>query len=91
MTELLASYRQGGELHTIELVRTMAGALVLDRTDQGPPVVVAELDRDEGRAEAMAVLHRGGYLRRARDGEKGLGRLLEEPIDVALRRLPRAA
>lgn len=78
MSELLATYRLGGELHRIELVRRRGGALVLDRPGEGAPRVVAELDQGEGREQALAVLHAGGYLERARAGEEGLCRTLAD-------------
>ena len=78
MSQLLASYKLGGELHRIELVRRRGGALVLDRPGEGAPRVVAELDQGEGREQALAVLHAGGYLERARAGEEGLCRTLDD-------------
>jgi hypothetical protein len=77
MSQLLATYSLGGERHRIELVRRRGGALVLDRPGEGAPGVVAELDQGEGREQALAVLHAGGYLERARAGEEGLCRTLE--------------
>jgi hypothetical protein len=80
MSQLLATYRLGGELHRIELVPRRGGALVLDRAGAGAPRVVAELDQGEGREQALAVLHEGRYLERARAGEEGLcGTLGDEP------------
>jgi hypothetical protein len=80
MNQLLATYRLGGELHRIELVRRRGGALVLDRPREGAPGVVAELAEGEGREQALAVLHAGGYLDRARAGEEGLCRTLEHNV-----------
>jgi hypothetical protein len=92
MSQLLATYSVGGEWHRIELVRRRGGALVLDRPGEGAPRVVAELDQGEGRKEALAVLHEGGYLERARAGEEGLCRTLEgEPRRPSERPAARAA
>jgi hypothetical protein len=76
MTRLLATYSHNGELHRIELVPLRDGALVLDRPAGGAPLVVAELSREEGEEQALAVLETGGYLERARAGEPGLCRVL---------------
>jgi hypothetical protein len=91
MSQLLATYRLGGELHRIELVRRRGGALVLDRPGEGTPRVVAELDEGEGREQALAVLHAGGYLERARAGEEGLCRTLHEERRRSERPAARAA
>ena len=73
---LLATYAGAGGRHRIELVRTGDGALVIDRPPGGTPLVVAELAADEGREQALAALHEGGYLDRA--GEPGLCRALAD-------------
>jgi hypothetical protein len=91
MSQLLATYRLGAELHRIELARRRGGALVLDRPGEGAPRVVAELAEDEGREQALAVLHEGGYLERARAGEEGLCRALEREPRRAERPAARAA
>jgi hypothetical protein len=50
-----------------------------DRPPDGPARLIAELDRDEGKAQALAVLHgEGAYLERARAGEPGLCRRLND-------------
>jgi hypothetical protein len=72
----LAAYSLDGERHRIELVRLRDGSLLLDRPAEGAPLVVAELSRDEGEDQALAVLHAGRYLERAAAGEVGLGRAL---------------
>jgi hypothetical protein len=76
MAQLLATYSLNGERHRIELVGLRDGALLLDRRADGAPRVVAELSRDEGEDQALAVLHAGGYLERAGAGEAGLCRAL---------------
>jgi hypothetical protein len=76
MAQLLATYSLYCELHRVELVPLRDGALLLDRAAEGAPLVVAELSRDEGEDQALAVLHAGGYLERARAGEQGLCRAL---------------
>jgi hypothetical protein len=76
MAQLLATYSLYGELHRVELVRLRDGALLVDRPADGAPRVVAELSREEGEDQALAVLHAGGYLERARAGEPGLCRAL---------------
>lgn len=84
MAQLLATYTLKGERHRIELVSLRGGALVLDRPGEGQPHVVAELSREEGEEEALAVLDAGGYIERARAGEPGLCRALAD--DEALGR-----
>ena len=91
MSQLLATYRLGGELHRIELVPQRGGALVLDRPGEGAPRVVAELDQGEGREQALAVLHAGVYLERAGAGEEGLGRTLKDEPRRSDRSAARAA
>jgi hypothetical protein len=76
MTRLLATYSLYGELHRVELVRLRDGALLLDRPAESAPLLVAELSREEGEDQALAVLETGGYLERARAGERGLCRSL---------------
>ncbi|MDQ6806356.1 MAG: hypothetical protein M3065_15645, partial [Actinomycetota bacterium] len=74
---LLASYHTvGGEPRRIELAPASPSGrrLLLDRGRSGPARVVAELEAGEGVAQAGAVLHAGGYLRRAKDGEPRLCR-----------------
>ena len=56
MGHLLASYTLNGERHRIDLVRLRDGALVLDRPAEGAARLVAELSRDEGEDQALAVL-----------------------------------
>lgn len=91
MAQLLASYTLKGERHRIELVRLRGGALVLDRPGEGAPLVVAELSREEGEAQALAVLDAGGYLERAQAGEPGLCRELAADERVGRPARPRAA
>ena len=91
MSQLLATYRLREGLHRIELVRRRGGALVLDRPGEGAPRVVAELDQGEGPEQALAVLHAGGYLERARAGEEGLCRTLEDERRRSDRPAARAA
>lgn len=88
MGRLLATYTVNGDRHRIELVPVAGGALVLDRAS-GMPGVVAELSREEGEEEALAVLDAGGYIERARAGEPGLCRALAD--DEALGRPSRRA
>lgn len=76
MAQLLVTYALEGDLHRIELVSLRDGAIVLDRTTEGGALVVAELARGEGEEEALAVIHGGRYLERARSGETGLCRAL---------------
>jgi ribosomal protein S9 len=76
MAQLLATYALRNELHRIELVKLRDGAIVLDRAADCDSLVVAELARDEGEEQALAVIHGGGYLKRARAGELGLCRAL---------------
>jgi hypothetical protein len=76
MAQLLASYPLNGELHRIELVPLRDGAIVLDRTIDRDALVVAELAPGEGEEQALAVIHGGRYLERARAGEPGLCRAL---------------
>jgi hypothetical protein len=76
MAQLLATYVVGSDVHRIELVSLRQGAIVLDRAADCDTVVVAELGRDEGEEQALAVIHAGGYLERARAGEPGLCRPL---------------
>jgi hypothetical protein len=79
MARLLATYTLAGRRHRIELVPQGAGQLLIDRPPDGPARLVAELDRDEGEAQARAVLFGdGAYLERARAGEPGLGRRLDD-------------
>jgi hypothetical protein len=73
MAHLLATYALEGDLHRIELVALRDGAIVLDRATEGDALVVAELARGEGEDQALAVIHAGRYLERARAGETGLG------------------
>ena len=77
MAQLLASYTLNGERHRIELVRLRDGSLLVDRPAEGAPRPVAELSRDEGEDQALAVLHAAGYLERAAAGEAGLCRALK--------------
>lgn len=76
MAQPLATYVLDDELHRIELVSLRDGAIVLDRATEGSAVVVAELARGEGEEQALAVIHAGRYLERAKAGETGLGRAL---------------
>jgi hypothetical protein len=79
MARLLATYTLAGRRHRIELVPRGAGQLLIDRPPEGPARLVAELDPGEGEAQARAVLHGdGAYLERARAGEPGLGRRLDD-------------
>jgi hypothetical protein len=75
----LARYTdQGGRAHLVVL----RGRLVLDLAAGEPPRVVAEIDADEGPAQARALLHGdGGYLERARLAEGPLCRALR-PDDL---------
>lgn len=91
MTELIATYESDGVVHRIELVTTIDGALLLDRGIDGDALVVAELDRGEGRAQAVAVLHSGGYLVRASRGEPRLACPLAEWVVARRLELQRAA
>jgi hypothetical protein len=76
MAHLLATYVLGNQLHRIELVSLQSGGIVLDRAAERDPLVVAELACGEGEDQALAVVHAGGYLERARAGEPGLCRAL---------------
>jgi hypothetical protein len=76
MAQLLATYALGGDLHRIELVKLREGGIVLDRAADRDSLVVAELAHGEGKEQALAVIHAGGYLERARAGEVGLCRTL---------------
>ncbi len=88
MAQVLATYSLNGKRHRIELVRLRDGGLLLDRGGEGPARVVAELSGDEGEDQALAVLGGdGAYLERARAGEPGLCRTLQE--DEALARTVR--
>jgi hypothetical protein len=79
MARLLATYTLAGRRHRIELVPRGAGQLLIDRPPEGPARLVAELDPGEGEDQARAVLHGdGAYLDRARAGEPGLGRRLDD-------------
>jgi len=79
MAQLLASYALAGRRHRIELVPQGARRLLIDRPADGPPRLVAELDADEGKEQALAVLHgEGAYLERARAGQPGLCRRLDD-------------
>jgi hypothetical protein len=92
MTRLLATYCLYGELHRVELVRPRHGALLLDRAAEGAPLLVAELSREEREDQALAVLEAGGYLERARAGERGLCRSLRgDDLRPGERDLARAA
>ena len=85
MAQVLATYSLNGKRHRVELVRLRDGGLLIDRGGEGPARVVAELAGDEGEDQALAVLGGdGAYLERARAGEPGLCRALEE--DEALGR-----
>ena len=84
MGDLLATYTLNGERHRVELVRLRDESLLLDRPAEGAPRLVAELSRDEGEDQALAVLHTGGYLERAAAGEAGLCRALT--VDAVLGR-----
>jgi hypothetical protein len=90
MAHLLATYSLNGERHRLELVPLRDGALLLDRAAEGAPLVVAELSREEGEDQALAVLHAGGYLERAQAGETGLCRRLrrddQQPGELGLAR-----
>jgi hypothetical protein len=91
MAQLLASYTLAGRRHRIELVPQGHGQLLIDRPADGPARLVAELAPDEGEDQALAVLHgEGGYLERARAGEPGLCRRLDDD-PPGQRRLARAA
>jgi hypothetical protein len=79
MPQLLASSTLAGRRYRIELVPQGYGQLLIDRPPDGPARLVAELDRDEGEDQARAVLHGdGAYLERARAGEPGLCRRLDD-------------
>lgn len=79
MSQLLATYRRDGERHRIELIAGPEGRRVIDRPDEGPVRLIAELAPDEGKPQAMAVLNGdGAYLQRARAGEHSLGRILDD-------------
>ena len=67
-----------GEVHRVML----RGALVVDLCRVGgSAVVVCELAEDEGEAHALATLHEGGYVERARTEHGRLCRALR-PADV---------
>ena len=75
MAELVMRYRRGDQERAI----AVHGRLVLDVGARGPAYVVAELDVGEGRAQIAAVLFgEGRYLERARAGEPGLCRRLDD-------------
>ena len=80
MGTLLVSYQTpGGELRRIELTSAKApGRRLLLDCGFGPARVVAELEVGEGVEQAWAVLHGGGYLQRAKDGEPRLCRTLAD-------------
>ena len=79
MTRLLASYTRAGRRHRIELVPQGAGRLLIDRPPDGPARLIAELAPDEAEQQALAVLYGdGAYLERARAGEPGLCRRLDD-------------
>jgi hypothetical protein len=79
MAQLLASYTVAGRRHRIELVPAGRRRLLIDRPADGPARLVAELAPDEGEGQALAVLHgEGAYLERARAGEPGLCRRLDD-------------
>lgn len=91
MAQLLATYSVNGASHRVELVRLADGALLLDRCGAGAPLVVAELSREEGEEQALAVLDEGGYLERARAGEARLCRALPSDERLGGSARPRAA
>ena len=92
MARVLATYSLNGKRHRIELVRLRDGGLLLDRGGEGPARVVAELSGDEGEDQALAVLGGdGGYLERARAGESGLCRALQDDDALARPARQRAA
>jgi hypothetical protein len=79
MAQLLATYTLAGRRHRIELVPQRYGQLLIDRPADGPPRLVAKLAPDESEDQALAVLDgEGGYLERARAGEPGLCRRLDD-------------
>jgi hypothetical protein len=79
MAQLIATYTLAGRRHRIELIPQGYGQLLIDRPADGPARLVAELAPDEGQEQALAVLHGdGAYLERARAGEPGLGRRLDD-------------
>ena len=79
MAQLLASYTRAGRRHRIELVPQGYGQLLIDRPQDRPALLIAELAADEGEDQALAVLHgEGAYLERARAGEPGLCRRLDD-------------
>jgi hypothetical protein len=79
MAQLLASYTLAGRRHRIELVAQGYRQLLIDRPADGPARLIAQLDPDEGEEQALAVLHgEGAYLERARAGEPGLCRRLDD-------------
>jgi hypothetical protein len=90
--QLLATYTLRGECHRIEIVPVRRGTLLLDRPSHGTTLVVAELSRDEGEEQALAVLNAGGYLERARGGEPHLCRpLRNDDLRLGERQLAQAA
>ena len=92
MTQLVASYTRAGRRHRIELVPQGYGQLLIDRPQEGPALLVAELAADEGEDQALAVLHGdGGYLERARAGEPRLCRRLDDDDPPGQQPLARAA
>jgi hypothetical protein len=79
MAQILASYTRAGRRHRIELIPQGRGQLLIDRPADGPARLVAELAPDEGEDQALAVLYGdGAYLERARSGEPGLCRRLDD-------------
>jgi hypothetical protein len=87
MLEKIATYTDGaGRPHAVELVETAEGALVVDRGVRDVRVV-CDLEPDEGRDQALAVLEAGGYLERAREAESALCR---RPTKEELRSLAAA-
>jgi hypothetical protein len=92
MARLLATYTLAGERHRIEFVPQGAYKLLVDRAGDGPVRLVAELGPDEGEPQALAVLHgEGAYLERARAGEPGLCKRLDNQDESEWRPRARAA
>lgn len=79
--QVVGSYRLGHDRHRIEVIVRRGARLLVDRPlDGGHVGVIAELDRDDGERQVLAVLHDAGYLRRAASGERGLCRPLDDVL-----------
>ena len=92
MAQLLASYTRAGRRHRIELVLHRGRRLLIDRPQDGPALLIAELAPNEGDEQALAVLYGdGAYLERARAGEPRLCRRLDDDDPPGQQPLARAA